>query len=107
MNWTIEYSIRARRSLKKLDNQVKKRIDRQLVDGLAKQKDPTAHPQVRTIEGMKALFRYRVGRYRVLFRVKANKLIIIVVDAGHRTEIYSGLKNIKEAEKRGFGLGDD
>jgi mRNA interferase RelE/StbE len=33
-------------------------------------------------------FRLRVGNYRVILDIKAGKLIIIVVEIGHRKKIY-------------------
>ncbi|WP_423908732.1 type II toxin-antitoxin system RelE family toxin [Candidatus Spongiihabitans sp.] len=86
---------------------LRKRVEKQIEQRLAKQNDPREDIQGRAIGGVPALFRYRVGRYRVLFKVKATRLIICVVDAGLRSEIYSGLKNIKKAEQRGFGFDED
>lgn len=107
MVWAIEYTPRARKSLKKIDNTAQKRIKGELGERLATHHDPRVHHKVQKIKGWDNLFRYRVGDYRVLFEVYENKVVISVVNAGHRSEIYSGLKNIKEAERRGFGFGRD
>jgi mRNA interferase RelE/StbE len=37
---------------------------------------------------LKGNYSYRVGSYRVIYRIYRNKLLIIVVDIGHRREIY-------------------
>jgi mRNA interferase RelE/StbE len=33
-------------------------------------------------------WRIRIGDYRVIYEIEDNKLIILVVDVGHRKEIY-------------------
>ncbi|MBQ9663612.1 MAG: type II toxin-antitoxin system RelE/ParE family toxin [Oscillospiraceae bacterium] len=37
----------------------------------------------------KDLFRLRVGEYRIIYRVDNGKLIVCVIDAGNRGEIYN------------------
>lgn len=37
---------------------------------------------------LKGLYSYRVGSYRVIYRIYREKLLIIVIDIGHRREIY-------------------
>lgn len=36
----------------------------------------------------RAEWRLRVGDYRVLYRIDDEKLIVTVVDAGHRSDVY-------------------
>jgi mRNA interferase RelE/StbE len=36
----------------------------------------------------KGIWRYRIGDYRLLCQISDERLIIIVVDAGHRKQIY-------------------
>jgi mRNA interferase RelE/StbE len=33
-------------------------------------------------------WRYRVGDYRLIFQIKDGELIILVIEIGHRKEIY-------------------
>ncbi len=35
------------------------------------------------------LYRLRVGDYRIIYKVNNNELIICVIDAGNRGQIYS------------------
>ena len=37
---------------------------------------------------LKGLFKYRVGTYRLIYQVKHKKLIVTVIDIGHRREVY-------------------
>jgi mRNA interferase RelE/StbE len=40
------------------------------------------------LKGSKDLFRFRVGDYRVIYKIINNELIIEVVKVGHRRDIY-------------------
>ena len=40
------------------------------------------------IEGEDALYRLRVGNYRILYQVKGKILLVLVVGIGHRRDIY-------------------
>lgn len=37
---------------------------------------------------LKGLFKYLVGTYRIIFQIRKKKLIITVIDIGHRRDIY-------------------
>lgn len=39
----------------------------------------------------KGLFRLRVGEYRIIYSVDDGKLIVYVIDAGNRGQIYNKL----------------
>ena len=43
---------------------------------------------IKKLKGYKDLLRLRVGDYRVIYSVDNGKLIVYVVDAGNRGEIY-------------------
>ncbi|MFH0800582.1 MAG: type II toxin-antitoxin system RelE/ParE family toxin [Pseudomonadota bacterium] len=37
---------------------------------------------------LKGLNKYRVGPYRVIYEVRRSHLLIVVIDIGHRKEVY-------------------
>ena len=37
---------------------------------------------------LKGRFSYRVGSYRIVYLVRAHQLLVIVIDIGHRRDIY-------------------
>jgi mRNA interferase RelE/StbE len=39
-------------------------------------------------QGLKNLYRIRVGEYRLLYQVLAGELLILVVHIGHRKDVY-------------------
>jgi mRNA interferase RelE/StbE len=36
----------------------------------------------------KGLWRYRVGDYRIICNINNNELLVLVIDVGHRRDIY-------------------
>ena len=41
------------------------------------------------------LFRFRVGDYRIISDIQKNKMVILVIDVGHRKNIYLKFKKLK------------
>lgn len=44
---------------------------------------------IKQLKGYDGLFRLRVGSYRVIYTVDNGKLVVYVIDAGNRGEIYN------------------
>lgn len=87
MNWTIEYTRTAETQLRKLDKQVARRILDYLDDNIA----PLDNPRTRgkALSGrLGELWRYRVGDYRIICEIQDNVMRILVVEAGHRKQVY-------------------
>lgn len=78
----IEFSQTAEKQLYKLDEDIQKRI----ISTLERIKI-RPHPHVKKLVGC-PYFRLRVGNYRVILDIKKNKLIIFVLEIGHRQNIY-------------------
>ena len=50
------------------------------------EKDPF---QGKALRGeLRGLYSYRVGSYRVIYQIHKNELLVIVIDIGHRRDIY-------------------
>lgn len=83
--YVLEFAPKAVRSLGKLDRLIAERI-RAAAEAL--RADP--RPQgARMLTGMHGVWRVRVARdYRILYTLDNDRLLILVVDAGHRREIY-------------------
>lgn len=87
MAWTIDYSERALKSLKKMDKQNAKRILDFLEQRIAILEDPRTSGK--PLKGDLGIFwRYRVGDYRVLCEIQDSKLVILTALIGHRKDIY-------------------
>jgi len=49
---------------------------------------------VKAITGRQGFFRVRVGDYRIIYLVKDEELLVLVVRVGHRKDIYETLKRM-------------
>lgn len=43
---------------------------------------------VKQLQGNEGLFRLRVGTYRIIYTIDNNRLVITVIDAGNRGQVY-------------------
>ncbi|HVK22754.1 MAG TPA: type II toxin-antitoxin system RelE/ParE family toxin [Actinokineospora sp.] len=75
------------RALSKID----KGIRRRLQAAIGRLADDPRPPGVIALQGMRGTFRVRVGDYRVVYTIYDGQLIVLVVDLGHRSEIYRDL----------------
>jgi mRNA interferase RelE/StbE len=82
--YRIEFAPRAERDFKALDGSIRGRIARR-IQSLAENPYPQG---IKKIEGEDALYRLRVGDYRILYQVHGQRLVILVVGIGHRRDIY-------------------
>ena len=87
LTYTIELQTKAMRQLKSLEKQTRERIVR-AVDKLAK--NPRAS-NCKPLEGFTGIRRLRIGDYRVIYQIRDSELVILVVEVGHRKEVYRGL----------------
>lgn len=86
--WKIEITERAAKQIKKLGASDAKRIRDYLRNRIA----PLEHPRQlgKPLQGpeLGSYWRYRVGDHRILCELHDDKLIVLVVEAGHRREVY-------------------
>ncbi len=86
--YSIQYTQRVARSIKKLPQDVQIHI-LDSIDELAK--DPSAHMKRLKGERDVPIFSHRMGEYRVLFTLNNMQLVILVLNAGNRRDIYKEL----------------
>jgi mRNA interferase RelE/StbE len=83
--WSVEFSQDARKFLHKLrDERLKERIGF-AIDRLAGQPRP---PTCKALAGMENTYRIRVGDYRVIYKIQDQRLVVLVIQIGHRREVY-------------------
>ena len=86
MAWTIEYSAKAVKELKKIDKKAASTIIDYLND-IAQQEDPRS--KGKALKGDKRQYwRYRVGNYRILCSIEDEELVILATHLGHRKDVY-------------------
>lgn len=75
------------KSFKKLDRQVQRIIKTWIDKNLMNCDDPRVHGKALTAN-RSGQWRYRVGDYRILAEIQDNRLVLILIDVGHRKDIY-------------------
>ena len=45
---------------------------------------------IKALRGHDSLYRLRIGNYRIIYTIDNNQLMICVIDAGNRGQIYNG-----------------
>ena len=89
MSWTVRYTATAAKAIKKLDPTVRERV-RAALDAL--REDPyRGKPLQLALQG---LFSWRTGDWRIVYRIEAKKIEILVVTVGHRREIYARVRSL-------------
>ena len=83
---TVTLSVLAKKQLKQLDKPVQKRITKFLTE-LTELADPRSKGKM-LVGNFSGFWRYRVGDYRLICRIHDEELEILVVEVGHRKEIY-------------------
>ncbi len=87
MSYSIEYTSRAIKELKKLDKYTKLMIKSWIDKNLVNCVDPRLHGKALT-GNQKGHWRYRIGDYRLISVIDDQKLIIIALNVGHRKNVY-------------------
>ncbi|WP_375458227.1 type II toxin-antitoxin system RelE/ParE family toxin [uncultured Enterovirga sp.] len=88
MGWRIEFAPRARKQLNSLDPGVARRIVEFLRTRVAATDDPRRLGEPLKGGRFGDYWRYRIGDYRVVVSIEEGALRVLVVQIGHRREIY-------------------
>lgn len=75
------------KAFKKLDRQTQKIIKAWLDKNLMNCTDPRIHGKGLT-SNRSGQWRYRVGDYRILAEIQDERLVLVLIDIGHRSRIY-------------------
>ena len=85
--WSLAYSKRAQKQLEKLNPGQSKVI----VAWLKKNIKNCENPRIigKALSGnLQEFWRYRIGNYRVIVELQDNRVLILVIEIGHRSTIY-------------------
>ena len=88
MKYKILFTDKAKKQLKKLD----KHISALIIGWLEKKIENTENPRVHgkgLVENKSGQWRYRIGDYRVICEIQDENVIVLVLEIGHRKEIYN------------------
>lgn len=90
MKYEIEIAENAEKSLGKIPKKERIKI-LEKIDAL--EHDPTPIGSLKLKGYKEVLYRIRSGDYRVVYCVKQNVLVVLVVSVGHRREIIANKRN--------------
>ncbi len=85
--YKVEYTERAIKSLRKLDKHTRKLIVAWIDKNLVDCENPRVHGKG-LVQNRSGEWRYRVGDYRIICEIKEKEIVILVLEIGHRREIY-------------------
>ena len=85
--YTVEYSKAASKALLKMDKSVSRMIYGWVNRNLVGTPNPRAHCKALT-GNLAGLWRYRVGNCRLIADIQDDRLVILMLEVGHRGEIY-------------------
>lgn len=85
--WTVEYSPRAMKQLRKLDPNQRKLLLAWIDKNLQNCTDPRALGK--PLKGnLSDEWRYRFGDYRILCDIQDDRLVILALNIDHRSKVY-------------------
>lgn len=85
--WTVEYSPRAMKQLRKLDPNQRKLLLSWIDKNLQNCSDPRALGK--SLKGnLSDEWRYRFGDYRILCDIQDDRLVILALNIDHRSKVY-------------------
>ena len=87
MIYELKYEARAVKQIKKLDPATRILIKSWIEKNLLNTDNPRQHGKGLTGK-LGQYWRYRVGDYRILAEINDAEIIIIIVEVGHRRDIY-------------------
>ena len=82
--YDVRISRTAERQLARLDRAMRRRVSAAMLS-LASEPRPRG---CRKLLGYDDVFRLRVGRYRLLYSVSDDTVVIVILKVGHRRDVY-------------------
>ena len=88
MAWTIRYTESALRQLKTLDKSIALRVLDFIDTRVGASQDPRSLGKKLVGPRLGVYWRYRVGDLRVICDIQDQTLVVLVIEIGHRREVY-------------------
>ncbi len=87
MNYKVDYTNSAIKKLKALDKPVRSMVLNWIEKNLIGCSNPRQHGKA-LVGNHSGKWRYRVGDYRIIADILDDKIVLLVLNVGHRKEIY-------------------
>jgi len=88
LSYRVEFTDDAAKQMRKLDKYTRKIIYHWLSKHLEGSDNPFVSGHALT-GGMSGLWRYMIGDYRLICAIKKDRLIVLVLEVGHRAAVYT------------------
>ena len=88
MIYHVETTARFDREFKKLDRYTQRIVKAWIEKNLVDCTDPRIHGKGLT-SNRSGQWRYRIGDYRLICQIEENRLVILALSIGHRSDIYN------------------
>ncbi|WP_215085665.1 type II toxin-antitoxin system RelE/ParE family toxin [Exiguobacterium sp. s78] len=85
--YTVAFERGAQKSLKKMDPQQARIIMSWIKKNLVGTDDPRLHGKG-LVSNRSGEWRYRIGDYRLIADIQDEKVVILILEIGHRRDIY-------------------
>lgn len=88
MTYHVVFTEKATKEFSKLDKYTQKIILNWIEKNLEGTENPRLHGKA-LVANRSGQWRYRVGDYRIIVNIEDDRLVILVINVGHRREIYN------------------
>ncbi len=88
MAWQIEFDESAKKELAKLERQVARRLIDFLKNRVLNLRDPRSVGQALRGSTLGEFWKYRVGDFRIIASIQDDRMIVLVLRVGNRSDIY-------------------
>ena len=85
--YKVDYTMKAIKQLRKLDKHTRNLIYSWIDKNLVNCENPRVHGKA-LVENRSGQWRYRIGDYRLICEIQEEKITILVLEVGHRRNIY-------------------
>ena len=90
MSYEVMFDPGAAREFRKIPHAYQQHLG-DIIDNLAENPRPTGADKLTDVEA----YKIRVGEYRIVYAVKDERLIVLVVKVGNRRDVYKDIDTIK------------
>lgn len=87
MKYKVLFTDRAKKQLKKLNKSISLFIINWIEKNISDCLDPRIYGKA-LVDNKRGQWRYRVGDYRLICEIQDNNIIVLVLEVGHRKEVY-------------------
>lgn len=88
MAWTIRFTASAAKAVRKLDPEIRRRV--RLAVATLREEPERGKPLQLTLKGLRS---WRTGDFRIIYRLEAGRIEVLVIAVGHRRDVYTRLRD--------------